>query len=60
MIYNRCVETYLSVRSHFENTRSRIPESIAFIRMDEGTFRQLYKDVFNVLWSFIPRHKFRS
>ncbi|ASG76600.1 DUF1367 domain-containing protein [Salmonella enterica subsp. diarizonae] len=43
-----------------DNTRRRTPKSIAFARMDEGTFRQLYKDVFNVLWNFILRHKFRS
>ncbi|EKC9051505.1 DUF1367 family protein [Salmonella enterica] len=43
-----------------DNTRRRTPKSIAFARMDEDTFRQLYKDVFNVLWNFILRHKFRS
>ncbi|EBG6881491.1 DUF1367 family protein [Salmonella enterica] len=43
-----------------DNTRRRTPKSIAFARMDEGTFRQLYKDVFNVLWNFILRHKFRT
>ncbi|EAQ6107535.1 DUF1367 family protein [Salmonella enterica subsp. diarizonae] len=43
-----------------DNTRRRTPKSIAFARMDKDTFRQLYKDVFNVLWNFILRHKFRS
>ncbi|EJF5838871.1 DUF1367 family protein [Salmonella enterica] len=43
-----------------DNTRRRTPKSIAFARMDEDTFRQLYKDVFSVLWNFILRHKFRS
>ncbi|MDJ7444489.1 DUF1367 family protein [Salmonella enterica] len=43
-----------------DNSRRRIPKSIAFARMDEGTFRSLYKDVFNVLWNYILRHKFRS
>lgn len=43
-----------------DNTRRRTPKSIAFARMGEDTFRQLYKDVFNVLWNFILRHKFRS
>lgn len=43
-----------------DNSRRRTPKSIAFARMDEDTFRQLYKDVFNVLWNFILRHKFRS
>ncbi|EBH5932289.1 DUF1367 family protein [Salmonella enterica] len=43
-----------------DNTRRRIPKSIAFARMDEDTFRALYKDVFNVLWNFILRHKFST
>ncbi|EGI6490896.1 DUF1367 family protein [Salmonella enterica subsp. enterica serovar Hvittingfoss] len=43
-----------------DNSRRRIPKSIAFARMDEDTFRSLYKDVFNVLWNYILRHKFRS
>ncbi|EDW2057030.1 DUF1367 family protein [Salmonella enterica subsp. enterica] len=43
-----------------DNSRRRVPKSIAFARMDEDTFRSLYKDVFNVLWNFILRHKFRS
>ncbi|ECC9412995.1 DUF1367 family protein [Salmonella enterica subsp. enterica serovar 4,5,12:b:-] len=43
-----------------DNSRRRVPKSIAFSRMDEDTFRSLYKDVFNVLWNFILRHKFRS
>ncbi|EDM1758262.1 hypothetical protein AH553_24475 [Salmonella enterica subsp. diarizonae] len=43
-----------------DNSRRRVPKSIAFARMDEDTFRSLYKDVFNVLWNYILRHKFRS
>ncbi|HEB6949725.1 TPA: DUF1367 family protein [Salmonella enterica subsp. enterica serovar Hvittingfoss] len=43
-----------------DNSRRRVPKSIAFARMDEDTFRSLYKDVFNVLWNFILRYKFRS
>lgn len=43
-----------------DNTRRRIPRSISFARMDEDMFRALYKDVFNVLWNFILRHKFRT
>lgn len=43
-----------------DNSRRRVPKSISFARMDEDTFRSLYKDVFNVLWNYILRHKFRS
>lgn len=43
-----------------DNCRRRIPKSISFSRMDEDTFRQFYKDVFNVLWNFILCRKFRT
>ncbi|ELW4448751.1 DUF1367 family protein [Salmonella enterica] len=43
-----------------DNTSRRIPKSVSFARMDEDTFRALYKDVFNVLWNFILRHKFST
>ncbi|EGG3070094.1 DUF1367 family protein [Salmonella enterica] len=43
-----------------DNTRRRVPKSISFSRMDEDTFRQLYKDVFNVLWNFILFRKFST
>jgi Protein of unknown function (DUF1367). len=36
------------------------PISIKFSKMDETTFRELYKSVFNVLWTYILSRTFKS
>jgi hypothetical protein len=43
-----------------DGLRRRVPKSISFSKMDEDTFRELYKSVFNVLWNFILFRCFRT